>query len=89
MIASIPAGFRPKYAVNACMLGVGAVYGNGIAIVNIQKDGTLTISWIVEHRNEGAWRWVIGKVLYSKLDTSYRPQISVMFVASPAVNTRL
>ena len=64
MIVSIPATFRPKYAVNACMLGVGATYGNGIAIVNIQTDGTLTLSYIVEHRNENAWRWVVGKVLY-------------------------
>lgn len=64
MIASIPAGFRPKYAVNACMLEVGATYGNGIAIVNIQTDETTTLNFIVDHKNEGAWRWVIGKVLY-------------------------
>lgn len=64
MIASIPAGFRPKYPVNACMLGLGPTYGNGIAIVNIQTDGTLKLSLIIDHKNEGSWRWLIGKVLY-------------------------
>ena len=64
MIASIPAGFRPKYPVNACMVGLGPTYGNGIAIVNIQTDGTLKLSLIIDHKNEGSWRWLIGKVLY-------------------------
>lgn len=64
IIATLPAGFRPKYAVTAYMKALGATAGNGIAQVEIRPSGDIKLNWIVAHKDEGNWRWIIGNVLY-------------------------
>ena len=64
IIATLPAGFRPKYTVQAYMVGIGASIGNGIAQVDILPSGTVRLNWIVDHKNDGSWRWIVGKAVY-------------------------
>ena len=64
IIATLPAGFRPKYTVCAFMKALGATVGNGITQVEIRPSGDIKLNWTVAHTNDGSWRWVIGKILY-------------------------
>ena len=64
IIATLPAGFKPKYTVATYMVGVGATAGNGIAQVDILPSGDVKLNWIVDHKDASGWRWIIGKILY-------------------------
>ena len=46
------------------MVGFGESTGNGIAQVDILPSGTVRLNWIVDHKNDGSWRWIVGQAVY-------------------------